>query len=245
MITIANSKEEFDRLAALRAVEQIMRKPTSVIALSTGRTTLNVHKQIVDWCKTHPIDISRVTFVGVDEVTGVDRDYSGACYAMLKSEIVDPLGIDDRHFLMLPTRSHDFNADIAAFSRRLCDLGGIDLLFLGIGENGHLGFNQPGTPFGSTIRLSNMDEQLEARIRRETATPAGTPLGGITLGLKDMMHARRIVLLAKGDNKASIVSRAIAAPVAESLPATILQLHPCCEYLLDSHAAALILMHNS
>lgn len=237
-ISIANSEQEFYRLAALKVVGQIVSKPTSVIGLSTGRTTLNIHREIVSWCEDHDIDTGRATFLGVDEVTGVDREYRGACYAMLKSQIIGPLGIDDAHFMMIPTRSNDFAADIAAFSRRLADLGGIDLLLLGIGENGHLGFNQPGAAFGAGIHLDKMDSKLEARIRRETATPPEEPLGGITLGIRDMMHARSIVLLANGDNKADIIRRAVATPVSEDVPATVLQLHPNCEYLLDSKAAA-------
>lgn len=237
-VSIANSEQEFCRLAALKVVGQIVGKPTSVIGLSTGRTTLNIHREIVAWCAAHGTDTSRATFLGVDEVTGVDREYRGACYAMLKSQIIAPLGIDDAHFMMLPTRSDDFPAEIAAFSRRLADLGGIDLLLLGIGENGHLGFNQPGAAFGAGIHLDRMDSKLEARIRRETATPHGVPLGGITLGIKDMMHARKILLLANGDNKADIIKRAVSLPITEDVPATVLQLHPNCEYLLDGKAAA-------
>lgn len=238
MITIANNEEEFDKLAALHIVKQIQEKPTSVIGLSTGRTTHNVHQQFVAWCKTHTIDLSLVRFVGVDEVTGVDRNYSGACYAMLMDQVIRPLGLSEDQLLMLPTASKDFDADIKAFKNQIDRWGGIDLLLLGIGENGHLGFDQPGTPFGSGIHLSTMDNNLETRIRRETATPADKALGGITLGLKDMMHARQIVLLAKGNNKTAIIAKAINESVTESVPASLLQLHPNCEYLLDTQAAA-------
>lgn len=238
MVTIANSEDEFYDLAALHIVAQIKEKPTSVIALSTGRTTCGIHHRFVEWCMSHTVDLSRTTFIGVDEVTGVDRTYSGACYTMLKTQIADPLGLADSQLLMLPTHSEDFNTDIEIFRHKIYRLGGIDLLLLGIGENGHLGFNQPGTPFSSTIHLSHMDNQLESRIRRETATPSDIPLGGITLGLNDMMHARRILLLANGSNKAAIIQKAIHGPVTEDVPSSILQLHPHCEYLLDQKAAA-------
>lgn len=238
MITIANNEEEFDKLAALHIVRQIKEKPTSVIGLSTGRTTHNVHQQLVEWCKSHTIDLSQVKFVGVDEVTGVDKHYAGACYAMLMSQVIEPLGLSESQLLMLPTDSNDFEADIKAFKTLIDNWGGIDLLLLGIGENGHLGFDQPGTPFGSGIHLSTMDNQLETRIRRETGTPPDKALGGITLGLKDMMHARNILLLAKGDNKAVIIAKAIEGAVTEDVPSSVLQLHPHCEYLLDKRSAA-------
>ena len=90
---------------------------------------------------------SAVTFFGLDEVTNVPRDYAGACYTMLKTEIIDALGIKDENFLMLPTVSDDFGRDCIAFQEEIAKRGGIDLLILGLGENGHLGFNQPQAPF--------------------------------------------------------------------------------------------------
>ena len=91
--------------------------------------------------------------------------------------------------------------------------GGIDLLMLGLGENGHLGFNQPGSPLGGEAWVTRMNVELEERIRRETNTPPDVPLGGATLGLKDIMQARRIVLVAKGRNKTEIVHRMLQGPV--------------------------------
>ena len=141
---------------------------------------------------------------------------------------------------MLPTRSDDFEADCDHFKAEIEKRGGIDLLILGLGENGHLGFNQPGTPLNSTAWTSKMDERLEERIRRETATPDDVPLGGVTLGIRDIMHARRIILVAKGENKTEIVRQMLCGPVTSDVPASVLQLHPDCEFLLDAKAAALI-----
>ena len=109
---------------------------------------------------------------------------------------------------------------------------------LGLGENGHLGFNQPGSPLGGEAWVTRMNVELEERIRRETNTPPDVPLGGATLGLKDIMQARRIVLVAKGRNKTEIVHRMLQGPVTPDVPASILQLHPDCEFLLDAEASA-------
>ena len=124
------------------------------------------------------------------------------------------------------------------FVEKLQQRGGIDLLVLGLGENGHLGFNQPGTPFESTAWVTEMNAELEERIRCETATPADKWLGGVTLGIRDIMQARRIVLVAKGKNKADIVQSMLLGPVTTDVPASILQLHPCCEFLLDADASS-------
>ncbi len=237
-ITVASTESDFDAAAASRIVGQICARPHAVIGLSTGRTTGNIHRLVWQMRRLVNFDTSRLTFFGLDEVTGVDPEYAGACRRMLLTEIIEPLGLRPDQFLILPTRSDDFDTACRDFTAELQRRGGIDLLMLGLGENGHLGFNQPGTPFGSRAWKTVMDPALETRIRRETATPADVELGGVTLGIADIMRARRIVLVAKGDNKCAIVRRMLEGPVSEDVPASILQLHPDCEFLLDSKAAA-------
>lgn len=239
MVTILGTESEFDHAAAQRILQQMRRKPDSVIGLSTGRTTYNIHRLVAKGYADSPFDISGITFFGVDEVVGVDREYSGACYKMLRTELIDDLGVDDSHFLMLPTRSAHFDQACSEFTAELNRRGGIDLLMLGLGENGHLGFNQPGTDLDQTAWVTDMNPELEERIRRETQTPAGEWLGGITLGLYDIMNARSIVLVAKGSHKAEAVQRMLCGKVSEDCPASILQRHGGCEFLLDEAAAAL------
>ena len=236
-LNIASNETAFDQAASLRIINQIIEKPNSVIGLSTGRTTGNMHRMVVESYRRTPFDISRVTFFGLDEVMNVPRTYAGACYTMLKTEIIESLGIDEAQFLMLPTESNNWDADCRSFVNRLEQRGGIDLLMLGLGENGHLGFNQPGTPFESVAHTAQMNEELETRIRKETQTPANITLGGVTLGIRDIMHARSIVLVAKGTNKAEIVRKMLYGPVTTDVPASVLQLHPHCEFLLDDAAA--------
>ncbi len=239
-ITIAADEAAFDNLAAWRVVGEILNNPSTVVGLSTGRTTAGMHAAICDIHSAHPFDVANVTIFGVDEVTGVPRDYAGACYTMLRTEIVDTLGIALENFIMPPTTSDDFERECRDFEAALAARGGVDLQILGLGTNGHLGFNQPGTPFGSTAWHSRMDSELETRIRRETGTPPDKELGGITLGLKSIMHSRRIVLVAKGASKAAIVKQILEGPVTPDVPGSILQLHPDCEFILDKASASLL-----
>ena len=232
------SPASLDAAAARLLAATVLQVPDAVIGLSTGRTTKDIHAAFCRQILRQKTDVSQATFFGLDEVSGVSRDYAGACYTMLKTEVILPLGIPDEHFLMLPTHSDDFDADCRAFTAELARRGGIELLFLGLGENGHLGFNQPGTPLDSVAWHSEMDPTLEARIRRETETPPEVHLGGVTLGLKDILGARHLILAAKGKNKASIVKKMIQGPVTEEVPASVLQRHPSCLVLLDSEAAS-------
>ena len=239
-ITICDNESRFDIAAAWRIVGQVIGKNDSVIGLSTGRTTNAMHHLVGKLYNECPFDVSKVTFFGLDEVVNVPRTYSGACYAMLHNEMVDDLGLDDNQLLMLPTMSEDFEKACLDFVADLQKRGGIDLLMLGLGENGHLGFNQPGTPFESEAWVTDMNVELEQRIRRETQTPDDVKLGGVTLGIKNIMHARHIVLVAKGKNKAAIVKQMLQGPITTDVPASVLQLHPNCEFLLDAEAASML-----
>lgn len=237
-ITIVNNELAFDETAAWRIVNQIVSKKDSVICLSTGRTTRNIHRKVVQIYRESSLDTSQITLTGVDEVVNVPREYAGACYTMLRNEIVDDIGIKQDNFLMFPTVSEDFDKVCKEIKSELDRRGGIDLLILGLGENGHLGFNQPGTPFDSSAWVTEMNADLEERIRRETNTPKEVWLGGVTLGLKDIMNAKRIILVAKGSNKSDAVKKMICGPLTEEHPASILRLHPDCEYLLDKDSAS-------
>lgn len=237
-ITIAENEMAFDCIAAWRVIRQILINPKCMIGLSTGRTTTNLHQIITEIHEQYPFDISNVTFFGLDEVINVPREYAGACYTMLRNEIIDELGVREDNFIMLPTISDDFELACRMFQEEIEKRGGVDLLVLGLGENGHLGFNQPFSPFGGEAWVTKMDARLEERIRKETNTPSDRELGGATLGLKNIMQARNILLVAKGAHKADIVKEMLEGAVTEAVPASVLQLHPDCEYLLDIESAA-------
>ena len=236
-LTIAKNEREFDVAAAWRIIGQMLADPRSVIGLSTGATTKNMHAIVSDIYTRYPFDTSKVTLFNVDELTNLPRSYAGCCYTMIAEQIARPLQIPEENFIMPPTMAEDFEAECRSFQKALEARGGIDLQMLGLGMNGHVGINQPGTPFGSETWVSPMDPIFEARVRRETGVPPEHALGGLTLGIRTIMHAKRIVLIAKGAHKAGMVREMLKGPVTEAIPASVLQLHPNCEFLLDADAA--------
>ncbi|HLZ87916.1 MAG TPA: glucosamine-6-phosphate deaminase [Puia sp.] len=239
-ITITKNEQEFDVTAAWRIIGQMLAKPDAVIGLSTGQTTIGMHRIVAEIYGKYPFDVSRVTLFNVDELTNLPREYAGSCYSMIHTQLAAPLGISDENFIMPPTMSDDFVREARLFEERLAARGGADLQMLGIGWNGHIGINQPGTPFGSETWVSPMDPIFEAKVRKETGLPPEHELGGLTLGIKNIMQTRKIVLIAKGEHKASIIEQAILGPVTTDIPASVLQLHPNCEILLDAAAGARI-----
>lgn len=238
-INIVQTESEFDRFAAWRIIGEILANPKAVIGLSTGQTTKNMHRIVSEIYKAYPFDTSRITMFGLDEITNVPREYDGACYTMLKKQIIDTLGIKDDNFIMPPTLSDNFDKECRLFQNELEKRGGIDLQILGLGTNGHIGFNQPHTPFESEAWVSKMDETLEARIRKETGIK-DKELGGITLGIRNIMQSRKIVLAAKGESKAEMVKKMLFGTITTGIPASVLQLHPNCEFILDAAAAKYI-----
>lgn len=242
-ITITKNEQEFDITAAWRIIGQMLQKPDAVIGLSTGQTTIGMHRIVSEIFAKYPFDVSRVTLFNVDELTNLPREYSGSCYTMILNQIAGPLGLAEGQFIMPPTLSDNFEAEARLFEQRLAERGGADLQMLGIGLNGHIGINQPGTPFESETWVSPMDPDFEARVRRETQVPASTELGGLTRGIKNIMQTRKIVLIAKGSHKAEIIEQAILGPVTTDIPASVMQLHPHCEILLDAAAGARIAEH--
>ncbi len=239
-ITITATERDFDIAAAWRIITQMLLKSDSVIGLSTGQTTIGMHRVVSEIFRQYPFDVSRITLFNVDELTNLPREYSGSCYTMIKTQLADPLGIPEENFIMPPTMSYDFEEECILFEKRLAERGGADLQMLGIGSNGHIGINQPGTPFESETWVSPMDPDFEARVRRETNVPPETVLGGLTRGIKNIMYTRKLILVAKGAHKAEIIKKAILGPVTTDIPASVVQLHPDCEILLDAAAASQI-----
>jgi glucosamine-6-phosphate deaminase len=237
-ITITKDEQEFDRTAAWRIIKMMLEKPDAVIGLSTGQTTLGMHKIVSGIFAQYPFDVSAITIFNVDELTNLPREYPGSCFSMILNQLVSPLGIHEENFIMPPTISEDFQAECILFEKRLAERGGADLQMLGIGGNGHIGINQPGTPFESETWVSPMDPDFEARVRRETQVPLETVLGGLTRGIKNIMQTRKIILVAKGAHKAEIIEKTLFGLVTTDIPASVLQLHPNCEFLLDPNAAS-------
>lgn len=240
-LTVCKDEHEFDVVSAWRIIGQMLEKPNAVIGLSTGATTKNMHAIVSDIYSRYPFDTSRVTLFNVDELTNLPRSYAGCCYTMIEEQIAKPLNIPDERFIMPPTICDDYEKACRDFQKALEDRGGIDLQMLGLGYNGHIGINQPGTPFGSETWVSPMDPIFEARVRKETGVGPDHALGGLTLGVRTIMHARKICLIAKGGHKADMVRQMLKGPVTEDIPASVLQLHPNCEFLLDADAAKYVM----
>ncbi len=240
-ITILDNEQAFFSRAAFRIASEMAANPKALMGLSTGRTTTGIHAALASLYSQYPFDTSGLTVFAVDEITNMPRECPASCYYLLLQQVVKPLGIRPENFIMPDPMAANAEAECRDFARRVRRRGETSLQVLGIGENGHLGFNQPGTPFGREAWMSVMDESLDERLRRENNIAPDVPMGGLTFGIRDIMsRSEKILLVANGAAKAQVVEQALFGPVTEALPASVLQLHPDCEVLLDKAAGALV-----
>lgn len=222
------------RAAAL--VDSLIRaKPDCILGLAAGATPLALYALLT--APERGLDLSRVTLFSLDDYLGIDPDHSAGCGRILRDNFVGKAGFSpDRIHLMDGRPKSDVASHCAAFEALIRSCGGIDLQILGLGVNGHIGFNEPGSGLACRTRLV----ALSARTRRANApgfAPAPVPPAALTMGIGTICEARRLLLLATGPAKAEAVRAMVEGPVTAKVPASALQLHPDAVVMLDDAAA--------
>jgi glucosamine-6-phosphate deaminase len=221
--------------AASLVEAQIRARPDSVLGLAAGATPLALYALLTD--PARGIDFSRVTLFSLDDYLGIGADHPAGCGRMLRTHFVDKGNFAPQRVHLLDGQvTGDIAAHCAAHEAAIRQAGGIDLQILGLGGNGHIGFNEPGSGLGERTRLV----ALSARTRKANApgfAPAPVPPVALTMGIGTICEARRLLLLATGPAKAEAVRGMVEGPVTARLPASALQLHPDAVIMLDEAAA--------
>ena len=220
-----------DEIAAL-----IRRTPTAVLGLATGSTPLPVYEALPS--RLADVDVSQVRGFALDEYVGLDPTHPESYRSVIAREVVEPLGLDPAR-IRVPDGSlegiehagDDYEAAIEA-------AGGVDLQILGIGTDGHIGFNEPGSSFASQTRVKTLTAQTRQDNARFFDSIDDVPMHCITQGLGTILQARHLVLLAFGEGKAAAVAGAVEGPVTASLPGSAIQLHPHVTVVVDEAAAS-------
>ena len=237
-VIIVSSESEAGRLVAESILELIGTKPDAVLGLATGSTPLPVYRELAALAKERGTDFSRVRGFALDEYIGLPPGHPQTYRATIEREVIEPIGLN-------PALVHVPNGSLADighsgedYERLIDSAGGIDLQLLGIGTDGHIGFNEPGSSFESRTRVKTLTQQTRHDNARFFERPDEVPLHSITQGLGTIRRARHLVLLAFGEQKAHAVAGAVEGPITASNPASAIQLHPRTTLLLDDDAAA-------
>ena len=239
-IIIAQNKEDFDRIAAAIISQQIKDKPDSVLGLATGSTPLGLYAQLVERNKKGEVDFSQVKSFNLDEYKGLAKDHPQSYYYFMYENLFGKVNINESNINLPNGEAEDPAKECVEYEKKIKEAGGIDLQVLGIGHNGHIGFNEPGTPFESTTSLIDLDELTIEANSRFFESADQVPRQALSMGIKTIMQARKIILMITGKDKAEIAAKAINGSITPEVPASVLQLHPFVTVLLDQEAASLL-----
>jgi glucosamine-6-phosphate deaminase len=222
--------------AAELIARAIRAKPDLTLGLPTGNTPLGMYAELVRKHRDERLDFSPVRTFNLDEYL-IAPNHPQSYHAYMRFRFFDQVNIAPER-AHIPDGSPDIDADVecARYESEIRDSGGIDLLIVGIGSNGHIAFNEPGSSFDSCTRVVSLAQDTIANARKYFATDKEIPRRAITVGIRTILDARRILLLASGQTKAGAVERALRGPVSESVPASALQLHPDVIAILDEQA---------
>ena len=224
-----------------KAAEEIRRllyiKGDAVLGLATGSTPLPLYACLAALASEGALDFSKAAAFNLDEYVGIPEDHPCSYHAYMQSNLYQKTAFSPDRCHIPDGLAADVWEECRAYERNIKAAGGIDLQILGLGHNGHIGFNEPGTPFESETHVVDLTEQtIKANARFFTAQEE-VPRQAISMGIKTIMRARRILLLVQGADKAEIIGRALQGPVTPDVPASILQLHPNLIVYADPEAA--------
>lgn len=225
--------------AAARIAAVVRRQPRAVLGLATGSSPLGAYAALAERVRRGDVDLTRASGFALDEYVGLPPGSPQSYAATIAREAAEPLRMDPGRVHVPDGAAPDLEQACAAYERAIRDAGGVDVQLLGIGTNGHVGFNEPTSSFASRTRIKT----LAPRTRADNARFFGgdlhaVPLHCITQGLGTILEARRLLLVAQGEAKAQAVAAAVEGPLSAMVPASVLQLHPAATVLLDEAAAS-------
>lgn len=233
------SREQAAETAAERYVELLKRKPNAVLGFATGSTPLSLYRELIKRYQRGELSFRQATSFNLDEYVGLDGSDTQSYRYFMNKNLFEQIDIpSERTFVPSGT---DCSVECAAeYDQKIERAGGIDLQLLGVGRNGHIGFNEPGTSFDSLthrVQLSRSTREANARFFHSLDE---VPTEAVSMGIKTVMNARSILLFAQGEEKAEVIQKAVYGSVTEDVPASILQLHPFVELFFDPEAAKLL-----
>jgi glucosamine-6-phosphate deaminase len=228
------------RRAARFVADLIRRKPASVLGLATGSSPVGLYGELIRLHRDEGLDFSRVTSFNLDEYVGLDPVHPQSYRAFMRRELFDHVNIEPSRTFVPDGRALDFESSCRAYEQKIVELGGIDLQVLGIGTDGHIAFNEPGSSLGSRTRLKTLASETIRDNARFFGSEDLVPRLAVTMGVGTILEARRCLLVAMGSNKAEAIRATVEGPITAQVTATALQLHRDVVLVVDEAAASLL-----
>ncbi|WP_432557598.1 glucosamine-6-phosphate deaminase [Granulicoccus sp. GXG6511] len=241
MRIIQDDGEALGRFATDLIAERIADRPDAVIGLATGSSPIPIYVEMARRVAAGTLDLSSVRFFALDEYVGLAADHPMSYRAFLDDHVVGPCNLDPAQLTVLNGKAADPVAECADYEQAISAAGGIDLQLLGIGHNGHIGFNEPTSSFASRTRVVALTHQtVDANARFFDDDAEDVPLLALSQGIGTILEAGRLVLIATGAGKAPAIRSAIEGELTSSVPASALQLHPKVTFLVDEFAGSML-----
>lgn len=214
------------RRAANIISAHVILKPDCVLGLATGSTPIGVYKQLIEWYKKGDLSFDETRSVNLDEYLGLSPEHKQSYRCFMQANFFDHINIRRVNTNVPNGLAPDPRAECARYDRVIRELGGIDIQLLGLGHNGHIGFNEPGQAFALETHVVDLTESTIEANKRFFTSERDVPRQAVTMGIKSIMQAKKILLVVSGRDKADILRRALTGPVEPEIPASILQMHP-------------------
>lgn len=237
-IRIFDDAQQVGKAAATLIAAQLLRKPESVLGLATGSSPVPCYQQLIGMYREGIVDFSRATTYNLDEYVGIPEDHPCSYHRFMDDQLFDHVNIRKEAVHVPSGLAEDLDAVAAAYDDAIANAGGIDLQLLGIGRNGHIGFNEPGNRFIYGCHVVDLTQSTIDANTRFFDSEADVPRKAISLGIGSIMNAGQILLIATGEDKAEAVRRSVYGEVDPQVQASILRTHPQVIFLLDKAAAA-------
>lgn len=239
-IYAAKDYNDLSRKAANIISAQIIMKPDGVLGLATGSTPVGAYKQLIDWYEKGDLDFSQIRSVNLDEYKGLSGEHDQSYRYFMNHNLFNHVNINKEVTNVPNGLAEDAEAECARYNQVIADLGGIDLQLLGIGGNGHIGFNEPCQVFEKGTHVVTLTEETRQSNARFFSSIDEVPTHALTMGIGNIMSAKKILLLASGEAKAKAVYDSCFGPVTPNVPASVLQLHSDVIVIADEAALTLV-----
>jgi glucosamine-6-phosphate deaminase len=237
-VIIVHDYGEMSHVAAQIMRRQVIRKPDSVLGLATGTTPIGTYKELIRLYEQEGLDFSKVTTFNLDEYIGLPPAHPQSYHYFMHDQLFKHINVDRTRIFLPNGMAEDIDSHCLWYEEQIKRAGGIDMQLLGIGRDGHVAFNEPGSSLGSRTRLKSLTEETIADNSRFFDKREDVPGFAITMGVGTILQARDILILASGESKAAVCGKFIEGPVTAQVTASALQLHPHVIAVLDEAAAA-------
>ncbi len=231
---------DMSRKAANIISAQVIMKPDCVLGLATGSTPIGLYQQLVAWYEKGDLDFSEVRTVNLDEYKGLSRENDQSYYYFMHHNLFDHVNLPAENSHLPNGMEPDSDKECRRYSELIRSMGGVDLQLLGIGHNGHIGFNEPGDAFDNDVHCVDLTQSTIEANKRFFASADDVPKQAYTMGIKTIMQAKKILIVASGEDKAAIVRDAFFGPITPKVPASVLQLHNDVTLVADEAALSKI-----